>query len=187
MLEEIWAVVKKDLRLVVLRETFFLWLANALPRFNTLDAARALVLRLAGLQIKYPALVFSPLEIRPIGAAKRIHVGRDAFINSGVRFAAPFPAEITIGERALIGPRCCFETVNHYLKPRPDGTRPISPQSIQIGDDVWLGANVPVLPGVTIGDGSVIAAGAVVASDVPSGVVVGGIPAQVIRKIENYG
>jgi len=187
MLKEIWAVIKKDLRFVVFRETIFLWLANALPRFNTFDAARALILRLAGLRIKYPALVFSPLEIRPIGAAKRIHIGRDAFINSGVRFAARFPAEITIGERVLIGPRCCFETVNHTLISQPDGTRPTSPQSIQIGDNVWFGANVTVLPGVTIGDGSIIAAGAVVASDVPSRVVAGGIPAQVIRKTEIHG
>ncbi len=186
MLKEILAVIKKDLRLAVFRETIFLWLANALPRFNTFDAARALVLRLAGLQIKYPSLVFSPLEIRPIGAASRIHIGRDAFINSGVRFTARYPAEIVIGKRVFIGPRCCFETVNHDLKPQPDGTRSTSPQSIQIGNDVWFGANVTVLPGVTIGDSSVIAAGAVVASDVPEGVVAGGVPAKIIRNIEIY-
>ena len=184
MLKEIWVVIKKDLKLAVIRETIFLWLANALPRFNTFDAARALVLRLAGLQIKYPSLVFSPLEIRPIGASKRIHIGRDAFINSGVRFTARFPAEVIIGESVFIGPRCCFESVNHDLKPDANGDRTTHPESIHIADDVWFGANVTILPGVSIGEGSVIAAGAVVASDVPSGVVVGGVPAKIIRKIE---
>ncbi|MBS1249351.1 MAG: putative acetyltransferase [Chloroflexi bacterium] len=184
MMKEIWAVIKKDLRLAVFQETLFLWLANALPRFNTFDAARALILRLAGLRIKYPALVFSPLEIRPIGAARRINIGRDSFINSSVRFTARFPAEITIGERVFIGPRCCFETVNHSLTPEADGARSTRPASIHIGDDVWFGANVTVLPGVTIGDGSAIAAGAVVASDVPGGVVAGGVPAKTIKEIK---
>jgi len=58
------------------------------------------------------------------------------------------------------------------------------PGPIVIGKNVWIGANATVVPSVTIGDGSVIAAGAVVTKDVPANVIVGGVPAKIIKKIE---
>jgi acetyltransferase-like isoleucine patch superfamily enzyme len=58
------------------------------------------------------------------------------------------------------------------------------PAAIHIGNGVWLGSNVTVLPGVSIGDGAVVAAGAVVTRDVDEMTVVGGVPAKLIRKIE---
>ncbi len=57
------------------------------------------------------------------------------------------------------------------------------PAPIHIGKWVWIGANATVLPGVTIGDGAIVATGAVVTKDVPENTVVGGIPARVMRKI----
>ncbi len=183
LLSELWKLVKRDLRLSHWRETFFLGLANHLPRAYTADALRALVLKLAGMKIHYPAHIWAPLEIRPIGAASQICVGRDTFINSRARFAARHPATITIGERVLIGPDCMFETVNHHLHTDGESPRPAQPASILIEDDVWLGARVTVLPGVTIGRGSVIAAGAVVTGDVPPNTLVGGVPARPIRPL----
>ncbi len=179
---EVVRVVKKDFQLAAIRETLFLTVANLLPRAYTSDAMRALVLKLAGMKIQYPAHIWAPLEIRPIGASPRISIGRDTFVNSHARFAARHPATISIGERVFVGPNCFFETVNHELD--ADGVRRTVPKSIVIEDDVWLGARVTVLPGVTIGRNSNVAAGAVVTADVPPNVVVGGIPAEIIRKLE---
>ena len=58
------------------------------------------------------------------------------------------------------------------------------PAPIRIGNNVWIGAQATVLPGVTIDDGAIVAAGAVVTRDVPANVIVGGVPAKIIKKIE---
>ncbi|MBU0511236.1 MAG: acyltransferase [Chloroflexi bacterium] len=166
-----------------MRETFFLGVANLLPRSFTSDALRALVLKAAGFNIQYPAHIWAPVEVRPIGAAERVSIGRDTFINSRVRFAAREPATIKIGERVFIGPDCFFETTNHALVVDEHGKRMVTPRSIVVEDDVWLGARVTVLPGVTIGRSSVIAAGAVVAADVPAYTLAGGVPARLIRSL----
>ena len=184
---KVWEYLQRDVSIQVVRESFFLWTANGLPRFNLMDAIRAQFLRWAGVKIAYPVLVFAPLEIRPIGAGQRIFIGRDTFINSGVRMTACHPAELHIGERVLIGPRCVFETANHLRKGDGVLVREARPQSIRIENDVWLGANVTVLPGVVVGERSVIAAGAVVAHDVPPGVLVGGVPARVIKPLHPGG
>ena len=111
---------------------------------------------------------------------KNISVGKNVFINSGCRFQDQ--GGITIGGGALIGHNVVLATLNHDIDPRKRST--MHPAPIVIGKNVWIGANATVVPGVTIGDGAVIAAGAVVTKDVPANVIVGGVPAKVIKKIE---
>lgn len=166
------------------RESFFLAVANHLPRTRSADRARTGWLRLAGIEIDASAVIWAPLEIRPIGAAARIKIGKQSFVNSGARLACPEPARIEIGDHVMIGPRCLFETQNHALVHAADGTRAGVAESIIIEDYAWIGARVTVLPGVRIGKGSVVAAGAVVTEDVPPYVVAGGVPARVIKRIE---
>ena len=89
-----------------------------------------------------------------------------------------------IGENVFIGPFCGFYTASHPMNyaERNKGLERALP--IVIGDNCWFGANVSVMPGVTIGSGCVIAAGSVVTEDVPDNSMVAGVPAVVKKEIE---
>ncbi len=109
-----------------------------------------------------------------ISIGDRSELGSGCLIYGGVQ----------IGSDVLMGPDVKIITRNHLFE---DPTIRISDQgtlfrTITIGDDVWIGANVVILPGVNIGNGSVIAAGAVVTKDVMPFTIVGGVPAKVIGK-----
>lgn len=110
---------------------------------------------------------------------KNIHIGKNVFINMGCKFQDQ--GGIFIGDGVLIGHNVVLATLNHAMSPEDRGT--MIPKPIHIGKNVWIGANSTILPGVTIGDGAIVAAGAVVTKDVPSNTVVGGVPAKMIRKI----
>jgi len=92
-------------------------------------------------------------------------------------------AEIRIGNNCLIGPDVGIYTAGHRLEPE-GRTLDVYGMPITIGNDVWIGGNSTILPGVSIGDGAVVAAGAVVTKDVEPNTIVGGVPAKVIKKIE---
>ena len=111
---------------------------------------------------------------------QNISLGKNVFINSGCCFQDQ--GGIEIGNNVLIGQQVVLATLNHDLQ--PDKRANMQPSPIKIGNDVWIGAHATILPGVTIGDGAVIAAGAVVTKDVPKNTVVAGVPAKVIKKIE---
>ncbi len=93
-------------------------------------------------------------------------------------------APVTFGEHVLLGPQCGLYTANHPLEagPRKDGLETARP--IAIGDHVWMGGNVTVLPGVTIGDRSIIGAGSVVTGDIPPDVLAVGVPCRPVRTLE---
>lgn len=114
---------------------------------------------------------------------KNIHVG-DCFIanyNVVILDIAP----VYIGNYCMIGPNTLITTVGHPLSPAKRRNHIGIAKPVIIGNDVWIGGNCTVLPGVTIGNNVVIAAGAVVTKDVPDNCVAGGVPAKVIRKTEN--
>lgn len=90
---------------------------------------------------------------------------------------------ITIGDNVLIGPNCVIASCEHnYADPHvPIFQQPVKYAPIVIGNDVWIGANVFIKCGLTVGDGCVVAAGSVVTKDVPPYAVVGGVPAKVLK------
>ena len=106
-------------------------------------------------------------------------IGDGSLVNQGVNIHCS--TEITIGTRVQIGDlSCIYDTSFHAL----DASTPVIKAPVRIEDEVWLARNVTVLPGVTIGRGSVVATGAIVTEDVPPGVLVAGIPAKVVRKLD---
>ena len=114
---------------------------------------------------------------------KNIHVGDNFIVNHNVTILdiAPF----TAGDNVMIGPNTLITTVNHPLSPARRRLCLAEAKPVKIGSDVWIGGNVTILPGVTIGNNVVIAAGAVVTHDVPDNVLVGGVPAKIIRELED--
>lgn len=118
-----------------------------------------------------------------IDMPSRLRCGDNVSINRGCTINAC--GGITIGNDVLIGPRVTIYSQNHRheLKAIPFREQGYSVAEVQIGNNVWIAANVTILPGVVIGDNCVIAAGAVVARDVPPGVVVAGVPAKFIKEI----
>ena len=92
-------------------------------------------------------------------------------------------ARVTFGDNVFVAPHCGFYTAGHPLdhERRNAGLEYALP--ITIGNNVWIGAQVCVLPGMTIGDDSVIGAGSVVTKDIPAGVLAAGNPCRVIREI----
>ncbi|MCP3931078.1 MAG: acyltransferase [Bacteroidetes bacterium] len=166
-----------------MRELIFLPLANNLPRMRIFDKIRFIVYRMAGLAIKGQCTIWGPLTIRPIGGAKNIEIGKGSFINTEIRFGVPND-KVTIGENVQIGPRVMFETMNHGLGYIPGKGRGGWTKPITIEDKVWVGGGSIITQGVTIGRGSVVAAGSVVTKDVEADTIVGGVPAKFIRKID---
>ncbi len=95
------------------------------------------------------------------------------------------PGKVEFGDNVFIGPNCAFYTPQHPLdfETRNKGLEYAFP--IRVGNNVWFGGNVVVLPGVTIGDNTVIGAGSVVTKDIPANVIAAGNPCKIIRYISD--
>ena len=112
-----------------------------------------------------------------------IHVGKNFLANYNVTILDIAP--VHIGDYVMIGPNTLITTVNHPLSPMGRRRHLGIAEPVTIGNDVWIGGNVTILPGVTIGNNVVVAAGAVVTKDIPDNCIIGGVPAKVIKTIEN--
>lgn len=151
---------------------------------SLLSRIRANILRLLGYGIGKNAIITRGLSLSK--RSDRVLIGEGCFLNEHVYFNATAP--ITLGKHCDVGFYVQFATASHTLHYPQHSHRPIDPdtsQPIQVGNHVWIGASAIICPGVTIGDGAIIAAGSVVTKDVPAHTLVGGVPAKVIKPVPN--
>lgn len=144
--------------------------------FHTQDEIRSLFFRLTGQKEDRTFTLFPPFYSE---FGRNIRVGHDVFINACCQFQDH--GGIRLGDRVLVGHSVIMATLNHDKE--PSKRMGMHPAPITIGNGVWIGAGAKIMPGVTIGDDAIVAAGAVVTHDVSRGAMVAGVPARAIGSI----
>ncbi len=145
--------------------------------YHTPEEVRLIFSRLTGKKVDDSFMLFPPFYS---DYGQNITIGKNVFINSGCCFQDQ--GGIEIGDGAFIGQQVVIATLNH--DPSPENRASMFPARVRIGKRVWIGAHATVCPGVTVGDNSIIGAGAVVTKDVPENCVVAGVPAKILRLIQ---
>lgn len=164
-MSEVWELVFRAQRL-----------SPALNASTTVDEMRERLSEMIDSKIDKSTTVFVPFYTN---FGKHIRIGKNVFINHACSFLDL--GGITVEDDVLIGPRVNLTTENHPVDPTKRKYLDLKP--IHIKRNAWIGAGVTILPGITIGENSIVAAGAVVNRDVPDNSIVGGIPAKVIKTI----
>lgn len=144
--------------------------------YHTPDEIIELMKQLTGRDIDSGFRMFPPFYT---DCGKNIRIGKNVFINAGCFFQDQ--GGISIGDNTLIGHNVKLTTLNHGFAPAERHN--LHPAPVIIGRNVWIGAGVTVVPGVTIGDNAIVAAGSVVTKEVVANSVVAGVPAKMIREI----
>lgn len=149
------------------------------PKMNNagnVELTRTILSEIIGESIDPSSVIFAPFFTN---FGRFIQIGKNVFINHACTFLDM--GGITIEDEVLIGPKVNLITENHPMAPNHRKSLICNPIIIQ--RRAWLGAGATILPGVTIGENSIVAAGAVVSKSVPSNSIVAGIPAKIIKTI----
>ena len=152
----------------------------SLPRYPFFNFLKASFLRLRGAKIGRGVVFYPGVWIC---TGENLNIGEDVDIALGVLITTSKSAGVTIGDRTLIGYRTQIISGNHVI---PQKRKRIfeaghEGKSVSIGNDVWIGANCLILPGVTIGEGAVVGGGSVMTKSVEPFTIVAGNPAKIIR------
>lgn len=162
-----------------LREASFATKKLLVQLNNSFDPTeiRDILSQITGSEIDESVAVFTPLYIN---YGKNTKIGKNVFINFDCVFLDL--GGITIEDNVLIAPKVSLLSEGHPISPTERAS--LVPGPIHIKKNAWIGAGATILPGVTIGENSVVAAGSVVSKDVPANTIVGGVPAKIIKSIE---
>lgn len=154
----------------------------SLPRYRVFIFFKTLLLKLMGAKIGKNVFIYPGVWITPgrnLTLGNNVDLAKDVLITTS--------GGVFIGDRTLVGYRTQILSANHSIppigEPFPVSGDELSP--IYISKDVWIGANCIITAGVTIGEGSIIAAGSVVTKDVPPNSIFGGVPAKLIKMRDN--
>ena len=162
---KVWEVVSQTIKM-----------SSALNTSSTIEEIRDRLSEIIGKEIDKSTTIFAPFYTN---FGKHIKIGKNVFINHACSFLDL--GGITIEDDVLIGQKVNLITENHPIN--PSQRKSLVLNSILIKRNAWIGAGATILPGITIGENSIIAAGAVVNKNVPDNTIVGGIPAKFIRLI----
>lgn len=148
-----------------------------LCRPSDVEKQNSIIKKLLG-EVKGPFKITAPFYC---DYGKNITIGKNFYTNHNCTILDG--AKVRFGDNVFIAPNCVFSTAGHPIDAEQRNVGLEIALPITVGDNVWIGTNVSVLPGVTIGSNTVIGAGSVVNKDIPDGVVAAGNPCKVIRKI----
>ncbi len=137
---------------------------------------RSLLSKIIGVEVDATTMIFPPFQIN---YGKNTNIGKNVFINFDCTFLDL--GGITIEDGVMIAPKVSLLSEGHPVN--PNDRQSLVPGHIHIKKNAWIGAGATILPGVTIGENAVVAAGAIVTKDVPANTIVGGIPA---RHVKNF-
>ena len=145
--------------------------------YHSPDEVRALLERIWGQSLDDSVRMFPPFYT---AFGKTTRVGKDVFINFGCTFLDQ--GGITLEDGVFIGPGTKILTEAH--PEHPEFRHTLQTEPVIVRRMAWIGAGAIILPGVTVGENAIVAAGAVVTKDVPDNTVVAGVPAKILRKIK---
>lgn len=151
-------------------------LSSKLNTATNITEIRDRISEIIGVKLDNSTTIFVPFYTN---FGKHTSIGKNVFINHDCSFLDL--GGITIEDDVLIGPKVSLITENHPID--PSQRKSLDLQSIRIKRNAWIGAASTILPGVTVGENAIVAAGSVVTKDVPDNVVVAGVPAKMIKKI----
>lgn len=154
--------------------------SELLPQF-AFSRTRTAILRAAGVHVGDRSLIMGGFRVTGQGELTEIRIGHDTIVTGPVHI--DLGAAVTIGDRVHVGHHVVLLTVSHRIGPAAHRCGSLTASPIRIGDGTWIASCVTILPGVSIGEGSVVAAGAVVARDVPPSTMVAGVPAVPVRNL----
>jgi maltose O-acetyltransferase len=173
-------VVREEVEGIDLRRLMCAPLLHALPD-ESFGRLHVLLFRLQGFRFGRELWLAGPVRVAGRQARRHLRIGRRVFINVGVYIDAS--GDVVIGDDAAIGQHVLILTHTHEIGPSARRAGPLRPAPVRIGNGAWIGARSVVMPGVEVGDGAVVAAGAVVTTDVPADTLVAGVPAAVKRPL----
>jgi acetyltransferase-like isoleucine patch superfamily enzyme len=165
-MHRLWEIVHQTLKL-----------SPALNASTDVDLFRERLSEIISKPIDKSTVIFAPFHTN---FGRHIKLGKNVFINHACSFLDL--GGIVIEDDVLIGPKVNLITENHPVE--PSQRKMLDLRSILVKRNAWIGAGATILPGVTIGENSIVAAGAVVNKDVPANTIVGGIPAKILKTID---